>query len=196
MSLETEVKVALTAVDEFRRRLSGLDAAPLSPRHFEDNVLLDYADRRLRRQGCLLRVRTAGEVASATFKGPPAESAMFKIREELEIRVDNACTAVRIFEQLGLRVWFRYQKYRTEYRIGGDEEQSRVTLALDETPIGVYAELEGSQEAIRRAAASMGYDASRFLRDSYYGLYLEFCRARGMPPGDMVFDAQKPAGNP
>lgn len=194
MSVETEVKVAVTALGEFQRRLSGIPHEQLSARHFEDNALLDYADGRLRRQGCLLRVRAAGGVASVTFKGPPAESALYKIREELEMRVESAAAALRIFEQLGLHVWFRYQKYRTEYRIGGRDEDSRVSLALDETPIGAYAEFEGGQEAIRQAAASMGYTSSQFLRDSYYGLYLEFCRARGLPAADMVFDERQPAG--
>lgn len=194
MSVETEVKVAVTALDEFQRRLSGLAHEQVSARHFEDNALLDYADGRLRRQGCLLRVRAAGGVASVTFKGPPAESDLYKIREELETRVESAAAALGIFERLGLRVWFRYQKYRTEYRIEGRDEDSGVALALDETPIGVYAEFEGSQEAIRRAAAAMGYGSSQFLRDSYYGLYLEFCRARGLPAADMVFDERQPAG--
>jgi hypothetical protein len=48
-------------------------------------------------------------------------------------------------------------------------------------------EVEGPEDGIREAAARIGIDESRFLRSSYYTLYLDYCRDRGETPGFMVF---------
>lgn len=195
MSIETEIKVQVNAPDDFRRRMAGLRPELVSERHFEDNSLLDYPDVRLRSRSCLLRVRLTKGGALVTFKGPPEDSALFKIREELETRVESAAATLEILGHLGLQVWFRYQKYRTEYRVGAGEEDPGVHLALDETPIGVYAEFEGQQQGIREIAGRMGFAESQFLRDSYYGLYLQFCRAHGLEVGHMVFREREPGDN-
>ena len=62
-----------------------------------------------------------------------------------------------------------------------------VLVALDSTPIGDFAELEGSEEGIREAAATLGFAESEFSRASYYTLYEQHCRSRGEKPHDMVF---------
>jgi adenylate cyclase class 2 len=80
-----------------------------------------------------------------------------------------------------MRVTFRYQKYRREFAL--DE----VHVTVDETPIGNYAEFEGSEDGIRALARRMEIEESRFLRLSYYSLYLEYCREAGKVPEFMVF---------
>lgn len=80
-----------------------------------------------------------------------------------------------------MRPVFRYQKYRREYGVEG------VRVAVDETPIGNYAELEGSEEAIRALARALSFPEKSFLRSSYHSLYLEFCRQKGVAAGHMVF---------
>ena len=42
-----------------------------------------------------------------------------EIREEHELLVDDAEAMARVFEGMGLRPWFRYEKYRTTYRLPG-----------------------------------------------------------------------------
>ena len=63
-------------------------------------------------------------------------------------------------------------------------------LALDSTPIGDFAELEGSEDGIREVAAKLGLHESQFLRDSYYSLYASFALRLGKEPGNMVFSDQ------
>jgi adenylate cyclase class 2 len=124
-----------------------------------------------------------------TYKGPPEDSPLFKIREELETRVESAGIALQVFERLGMRTWFRYQKYRAEYKMwAGAREGGEVRVAFDETPIGVYAELEGSPQGIRRVAGLLGFSEQSFVRESYYALYLEFCRTGQLDVSDMVFE--------
>ncbi|MBZ5495052.1 MAG: class IV adenylate cyclase [Acidobacteriia bacterium] len=191
MAVETEVKIELADIDEFREKLQLLNPSLLSARHFEDNFVLDYLDGRMRSRGCLLRVRKTKGKESVTFKGRPQPSALFKRREELETPVDSADTMLRILGQLGMEVWFRYQKYREEFSLAlTSGPAGELKVALDVTPIGNYAELEGSEEGIREGAARLGLKESQFLRDSYYSLFLQFCRQRGEEPGHMVFSMQ------
>jgi adenylate cyclase class 2 len=188
VAVETEIKLRLHDIKEFRHRLKLLHPLLRSVRHFEENFVLDYPDGRLRSQPCLLRVRKTKGKDSVTFKGPPYPSLLFKSREEWETQVENSDVMLKIFEQMGMTVWFQYQKYREEYSIRVDQGPVReLHLALDSTPIGDYAELEGSEEGIREVAGKLGFSESEFLRESYYSLFAQFCRQRGEEPGHMVF---------
>jgi adenylate cyclase class 2 len=183
--IETEVKVP---VEE--NPLNGLaepDVQLVRPRHFEENWVLDFADGRLRRSGSLLRVRRAEDRGTVTFKGPPLPHPQFKVREEVETEVRHPERALAIFERLGLRPIYRYQKYRTEYRV---RVPSGTTLSVtfDETPMGNFLELEGDDASIREFLERFRLREKPLLRASYATLYAEFCRAQGKPVGDMLFD--------
>ena len=92
-----------------------------------------------------------------------------------------------ILERLGYRPSFEYQKYRTEYRRPG----SRGLILVDETPVGDYLELEGPPRWIDRTALELGFRPEDYILDSYGGLYLAWCREKGMEPGHMVFAEKK-----
>ena len=79
---------------------------------------------------------------------------------------------------------FRYEKIRTSYRISGARG---VHLDLDETPCGVFVELEGPRRAIDRLARRLGYRPEDYITLSYAALHFEDCRRRGVRAGDMVF---------
>jgi adenylate cyclase class 2 len=188
LSTETEIKVRLVDKDAFIRLLEGLQPVVWSPRQFEDNFLLDFADQRFKLQGCLVRVRVDGGGARFTFKGPARPEGIFKVREELETTIGDASVMIQALERMGLCVWFRYQKYRTHYLVVAPHtDAEKIHVLLDETPVGLFAEFEGSEEGIRSLAASMGFDEKRYLRDSYYSIYSAFCRERGEIPGNMTF---------
>jgi adenylate cyclase class 2 len=190
VSTETEVKLRMRDLDQFRQRLGCLGPEQISGRHFEDNQLFDFPDGRLRARYSVLRVRTVPGYSWLTFKGPPRPEGTFKVREELETALADGRIALRILEEIGMEAWFRYQKYREEFvvrRAGNPPGQ--VHVALDETPIGNYVELEGAQENIRSVATTLGFEESEFLRDSYYALYLKFCRQLNVQPGQMTFPA-------
>ncbi len=188
MAIETEIKIKLVDAEEFRRKLDRMKPVPVSKRHFEDNFLFDFPGAVLRSQGCLLRVRITPGKATITHKGPPQCSSRFKIREERETTVADGDMALEIFKQIGLRIWFRYQKYRQEYDLPVSAPQdARIRLAIDETPIGWYLELEGTEEGIRQISHDLGFSESQYLRDSYYALYLHRCREEGKEPDYMMF---------
>lgn len=191
MPVETEVKIRLLDLTGFRERLRRLGAGLVSPCHFEDNHVLDYPDCRLRTRKCLMRVRIAGDSAWITFKGPPLPADLFKKRDEWETSIEDGSVLLRILEESGMTVWFRYQKRREEYTLDTPHGARVLHVALDETPIGEYAEIEGVEEDILRAASQLGIDRSEFIRDSYYYLYIQDCRERGIEPGNMVFPESK-----
>ncbi len=186
MSKEIEVKIRLDDFAGARKLALNAGAAPTTGRHFEDNLVLDSPDGLLSTRRSLLRLRSTSEGGVVTYKGPPEMGSAFKIREELETAVSDPDFMLQIFERLGFQMRFRYQKYREEFVL--ETRGGEVKVALDDTPIGSYAELEGNPESIWEAAAVFGFSEVLFLRDSYYGLYLQFCAARGETPHNMVFE--------
>mgnify|MGYP000058929919 CR=1 FL=1 len=183
--IETEVKVPVEG-----NPLDGLaepEVRLVRPRHFEENWVLDFEDERLRRSGILLRIRRAEDHGTLTFKGPPLTHPRLKVREEVETEVRHPERVLAIFERLGLRPTYRYQKYRTEYRV---QFPSGVALSVmfDETPMGNFLELEGDEASIQEFLERFHLREKPLLRASYPTLYAEFCRAQGRPFGDMLFE--------
>ncbi len=64
----------------------------------------------------------------------------YKVREEREVRASDERAIAEILGALGLAPRFRYEKYRSTYRLPGI---AHVVVELDETPIGDFLELEG-----------------------------------------------------
>ena len=108
----------------------------------------------------------------------------FKIKEEVEVSVSGADEMPRILQALGLHPMFRYEKFRTTYALPGVRA---VKIEIDETPIGLYLELEGPAPGIVHAAGLLGYDRKDYMTDTYGSLYLADCRRRGRKAGDMLF---------
>jgi adenylate cyclase class 2 len=187
---EIEIKLAMADAAAGRAILRRAGFHVSRRRVFENNTVFDTAQRTLRGAGALLRVRTAGRAATLTYKGPAVAGSRHKNREEMEVAVPDARTTAAIVERLGFEPVFRYQKYRTEY----SEASGGGMATLDETPIGVYLELEGSPRWIDRTARRLGFAESDYITASYATLYVEGCQRRGVTPDDMVFEKHSGAG--
>lgn len=183
MPLEREVKLRFESADVARQRIlaPAVGATPLRGRRLQEDSLLDTPDNQLFRRRSALRVRSENGKSLLTFKGPVQPSEV-KVREEHETVVGDGEALLTILHELGLRVWFRYAKYREEFAA------EDVVIAIDETPIGVFVEIEGSEDHIARAAEALGKRPPDYVTCSYRSLYLEYCRERGIEPGDMMFD--------
>lgn len=91
-----------------------------------------------------------------------------------------------------MRESFHYEKYRTTFRMPTAARWAkRLLIELDETPIGVFVELEGPAAAIDRAAKLLGYSKEEYVLTNYLGLHAEKCIGRGEKVGDMVFRKRK-----
>lgn len=175
---ERELKFALDGLESLRERLIDLEAERRSPPALEENWVLDRKDE-LQAEGCLLRLRKDGQGAVITFKGPARFEGGTKIRVENETRIDDLDAARALFENLGFRVIRRYQKVREQWLLGG------VTIALDHTPIGDFAEFEGS--GAETVAKRCGFLPAKAERRTYLGIYDDLIRAQPELPEDMIF---------
>ncbi len=180
-TLEREIKMQFASAAEAREAILRTRATLLRGRRLQEDCLVDTAEERLRGRRSVLRVRSDQGRSLLTYKGP-VQPSPFKLREERETVVADGETMLYILEQLGLSIWFRYQKYREEF--GALD----AIIALDETPIGTFVEIEGSEQAIAAITADLGRTPADHIVDSYRGLYVRHCAASGRPVGDMVFE--------
>jgi len=215
---ETEIKLRISDVPAFHlalERIGARAAVPGTSRVHEENVIFDTPQSRLAKKGQLLRIRTEipevpGESNAPglqqrvllTFKQPienqmEAEMASeaygpYKVREELELEVSDASALAQIFEGLGMKGWFRYEKYRTTFRLPDSDGWAKgLLIELDETPIGTFVELEGPTAAIDRAAEELGFLKRDYILQNYLSLYVEDCRRKGEEPRHMLFSSCK-----
>ena len=218
MARETEIKLHIKDARQFRRALQRIGARLVghgSGRVHEENLIFDTPQGGLAKHGQLLRIRIETPEARAkskariakqrvilTFKQPVEGSTesrsghrqyrQYKVREEIELEVSESGPLTKIFEGLGMRSWFRYEKYRTTFRLPTSKAWARgLLIELDETPIGTFAELEGPAQAIDRAANELGYSKTDYVLKNYLVLYMEDCRKKGTQPNSMVFSDQK-----
>lgn len=184
VAIEREIKLRFDDAEEARRAILAAGATPLRARRLQEDALLDTDDEQLRRMRSVLRIRTENGKSLMTFKGPVQPGSM-KIREEHETVVADGAVLLRVFQELGLHVWFRYQKYREEFAA------EDVVVAVDETPVGVYVEIEGGEAAILSMTAALGRTPDDFLLDSYRGLFIRYREQYGIAGSDMVFDGDE-----
>jgi len=180
-TLEREVKLAYDSPDQARAMILAAGATPLHGRRLQEDALLDTDDESLRRRRCVLRIRTENGKSRLTFKGPVQSSSM-KVREEVETLVGDGEALRQVLEELGLHVWFRYEKFREEFC------HEDVIVAIDETPVGVFVEIEGSEQGITQMAKALGRQPEDYVLDSYRGLFLARREQLGLTCSDMLFD--------
>lgn len=178
-NFEREIKFPGVELEKLRERLAELEAERVGPGSFEDNWILDREDGGLLEAGKVLRLRSDSGRARLTFKGPMSIEGNLKVREEREVEVQNADEARALLENLGFVVVRRYQKIREEWQLGG------VTVALDHTPIGDFAEFEGDKAEI--VAKRCGFDPEKAERRSYLRLYEDYLKEHPDAPPEMVF---------
>ena len=179
--MEVEIKLRLASVAEGRLRLRTAGFRVAKRRVLEQNVIFDVQESTLRRRGVVLRLRTSGARSLVTFKGP-AERGKYKIRQEIEFEIERGDGPgfTQVLEALGYRPAFRYEKYRTEYALpSGDPGEAM----LDETPAGVFLELEGPPRWIDRTARRLGFREADYITASYAELH----RSAASGQRDMLF---------
>jgi adenylate cyclase class 2 len=178
--LEREIKLQFGTASEARAAILATGATPFRARRLQEDNLLDTADGMLRRRRSILRVRMECGKSLITFKGPIQPSPM-KLRDELETIAGDGSLLVKILEELGFEVWFRYEKYREEFALDD------VIIALDETPVGVFVEIEGGERGIATTAEALGRSPADYVLDSYRSLFVRHCEQNGLPVTDMLF---------
>ena len=193
---EIEVKLRVADLAATIGELKRLGAA-LHGRVLEQNTLYDTRSADFRSRGRLLRLRIetpapsrllpgGAKQAILTSKAPVPKSgrrSRYKEKLEREVAVESPARWAAALRAIGLRPSFRYEKYRTTFRLPG------LHLDLDETPVGTFLELEGSPRAIDRVARMLGYAPREYINGTYWDLYAADCRRRGRRPTNMLLSA-------
>ena len=190
VAVETEIKFRVDDLLALAARLESAGFHLDTPRTFESNVLYDTPDRALRARTEILRIRQYGGKWTLTHKRLPDDGPgedRHKHRVETETQVSDGKALAEVFRSLGLTPAFRYEKWRTEYSDGEGH------CVVDETPIGVFAELEGTPQWIDRAAAQLGVPHERYMTLSYGRLFEQWREEHHSSAEHLTFEAIRAA---
>ncbi len=179
LEIEVKIKIESIGIKDTRKKIVKNNFHLIAPRSLEQNIVFDTPDKKLKTNNFLLRLRKKGDKSTVTFKRPVKKSLSsvhYKIREETEVEVLDFEKMRKIFIGLGYEPVFIYEKYREVFQKGD------ARLMVDETPIGNFIEIEGTEEAIDRTARELGYSKNDYIIDNYRSL---FRKAGGI--GHMTF---------
>jgi adenylate cyclase, class 2 len=184
-AMETEVKIRVPDREPFERKLPALGFTRVTARTLERNTLYDTPDRRLRNSRQILRIREYGNKWVVTHKSVPSgqtEEGPHKNRVETETVVEDGPVLGKVFEALGFSPVFVYEKWRTEWA------DQRGHCVLDETPLGLYAELEGPGDWIDATAQQLGIGENEFITLSYGRIFESWRDETGSEAQNFTFD--------
>jgi adenylate cyclase, class 2 len=184
VAVETEIKFRVDDLAGLAARLEQAGFHLDTPRTFESNVLYDTPDRSMRSRTEILRIRNYAGKWTLTHKRLPDSGPgedRHKHRIETETQVSDGEALATVFIALGLVPAFRYEKWRSEWSDGEGH------CVVDETPIGNYAELEGSAGWIDRAAKRLGVGRSEYMTLSYGRLFEQWREKHHSTVQDLTF---------
>jgi predicted adenylyl cyclase CyaB len=178
---EIEVKFHLKDIESFEKQFKQKGGQLIQPSTYEINYRFDTLDLQLHRQSKILRLRK-DITSKLTYKGPTSIKDGIRIREELEITVDDIHLATRILESLGYKIYQTYEKYRTVYSYKG------IQIMLDILPIGSFVEIEGHDPGkIKEISLELGLRWDRSIIKGYLNIYHDLCEMKNIKEPDLVF---------
>jgi len=184
-AIETEIKFRVPDKAELEIKLASIGFRLATPRSFESNVLYDTTDRSLRSRRELVRIRSYAGRWLLTHKRVPDSGIgedRHKHRVETETELSNGAALAEVFLSIGLGPVFRYEKWRTEWSDGQGH------CVVDETPLGIFAELEGAPDWIDRIAEALGLPPEEQLTLSYGRLFDQWREQTGSTAQNLTFD--------
>ena len=165
------------------QKISALHLPCSQERIHEFNLRYDLPDGSLVAQKQVLRLRKDTQ-ARLTFKGPGVMEEDVLLRKEIEVEVSDFDTTNRLLEALGYKVVMMYEKFRANYLM------DNLVLSVDETPLGLFIELEGESPAqVRKAADALGLDWEARINLSYSALLNIFNQSSGHTFRDLSYAA-------
>jgi adenylate cyclase class 2 len=184
-AIETEIKFRVADQSALAAKLSSIGFRRITERSFESNVLYDTAERSLRSRRELVRIRNYAGRWLLTHKRVPDSGIgedRHKHRLETETELSDGPALADVFLSIGLVPVFRYEKWRSEWSDGEGY------CVVDETPLGIFAELEGKPDWIDRIAEALGLAPEERLTLSYGRLFDQWREQTGSTAQDLTFE--------
>ncbi|HWX53324.1 MAG TPA: class IV adenylate cyclase [Verrucomicrobiae bacterium] len=179
---EIEIKFRIKNLKSLTRKLKTCGFSLVTRRTHEMNTLYDLPGGVLRGRGELLRIRQYGAKWTVTYKDK-GKIGRHKSRREIETAVQHGRALEGIFQALGFSPTFSYEKFRTEWRLGGGH------VVVDETPIGDFGEIEGPPRWIDKVAKRLGISSDEYITASYTELFQSWKRETGSKAEHLLFSA-------
>lgn len=164
--LETEIKLRISSCEGMAPMLAALGFRETTPAQEEVSILWDRGQELLLQQSAL-RLRSYAGTVRLTWKGPPVDDPLLKIRPEVETGVEDLEAMEGILRSL------QYQPVLTMVKTRAVWTREELVACLDRTPFGDFLELEGDPQAIRYAMEGLSLNASHREPRSYPALWRE-----------------------
>ena len=179
LMIEVEVKAKIRSFDEMRKRLDEINAIKVKTEHQEDRYF-NSPVRDFAQTDEALRIReTKSEEKHnlfITYKGPKID-AKSKTREEVEMGIEDADKASKIFENLGFkevrtvvkdREYYKYENYEISLdNVHGLDPYMEIEISLEDN-----SDYSKAQESIFELFEKLGI-TDGFERTSYLELLEE-----------------------
>jgi adenylate cyclase class 2 len=159
---EIEIKFKVSGISRLREKLGKLGAKNLG-RVFERTIRFDTPEKDLEKSNKYVRVRT-GFKNVITFKQKLAGDTKFKVRREIEFKIEDPEKMGEILEGLGFTKKLIMEKYREKWQL------PKVEVVIDELPFGNFMEIEAGEKEITETAEKLGLKLSEGLTQSYWEL--------------------------
>jgi adenylate cyclase class 2 len=179
---EIEVKFRIADQRKLTQRLRSSGFRLVTPRRHEMNILYDLPGQPLRHRGALLRLRKYGSDWVLTHKAK-GKAGHHKTRIETETKVSDGPNMDAILTALGFSPTFRYEKFRAEWSDGKGH------VVIDETPIGVFGEIEGPSRWIDQTARILDIKPRDYITLTYASLFFQWKEQNRSPVNEMTFKA-------
>lgn len=177
--IEVEVKAKIRSFDEMRKRLDEINAVKVKTEHQEDRYFNSQV-RDFAQTDEALRIRETKSDDKhnlfITYKGPKID-AKSKTREEVEMEIEDADKASKIFENLGFkevrtvvkdREYYQYENYEISLdNVHGLEPYMEIEISLEDN-----SDYSKAQESIFELFEKLGITEG-FERTSYLELLEE-----------------------
>src|SRR6266508_2642233 len=171
MPIEIEKKYRLTEKqrDEVLQRLPKIGAKRRGE-EFEVNTL--YAGETLDIGRSILRLRRIGNRGILTYKERFPTRSGIKHQREDETRVGDPDAMELILDALGFTPALVYEKHRETWTLGKTE------IVIDELPFGLFMEIEGAEQDIRKIENELAIKGLRTELNTYPQLTLKHGKNR------------------
>lgn len=179
---ETEVKLYMPNHAAVSNRLRAVDGVLTAPRVLETNIRYDRDDHAFDSSGTVLRLRQDSRARLTYKEGQRVAGNYGSTRFEAEVEVSDFATMELILDRLGYHPIWKYEKYRTTYKVHGCE------VVLDELPFGNFVEIEGEDAAIGETIALLELGAAPRFLISYSVLFSIVRERLNLPFNDLTFD--------
>jgi adenylate cyclase class 2 len=174
---ETEVKILEINREKIEESLIDLNAEKIFSGNIQ-TLFFDFKDRKISKQGNLLRLRTCAQKTKLTYK-KVKHTKTVKLAEEYSVEISNMEAMVQILNNLGLTITGNLEKQRLSYKVGSarfDIDKYTGNYAF----VPEFLEIEAETvDQIHKLAGLLGFNPKDCLPWSTKELIQHYSNQRG-----------------